>query len=90
MVLDLLGFAVSSSYLAYSYFSSLIRRRLQEAGGSVKSEWIFNQPSNLRQYWALAHDRHWSRVPVFGACVAFLCGLASSAGVVVILIAQKR
>ena len=89
-MLDLLGFAVSSSYLAYMYFSSLIRRRLQEAGGSVKSQLIFNQPYNLRQYWALAHDRHWSRIPVFGACVAFLFGLASSAGVIVILIAQKR
>jgi hypothetical protein len=89
-VLDLLGFAVSSSYLAYSYFSSLIRRRLQEDGVSVKSQWIFNQPYHLRQYWALAHDRHWSRVPVFGTCVAFLCVSASSTGVVVILITQKR
>lgn len=89
-MLDLLGFAVSSSYLAYSYFSSQIRRRLQESGRPVKSQWIFNQPYNLRQYWALAHDRHWSRMPVFGACVALLGGLASSAGVIVILVAQER
>jgi hypothetical protein len=89
-MLGLLGFVVSSSSLAYMYFSSLIHRRLQEAGGSVKSQLIFNQPYNLRQYWALAHDRHWSRVPVLGACVAFLCVLASSASVIVILIAQKR
>ena len=89
-MLDLLGFAVASSMLVYGYFSSLIHRRLQGAGGPVKSQWILNQPYNLKQYWAVAHDRQWSRIPVFGACVAFLCGLASSAGVIVILIAQKR
>jgi hypothetical protein len=89
-MLGLFSFAASISYLAYWYCSSLIRRRLHEVDdGTVKSLLIFNQPHNLKRYWLLAQYRHWSRVPVFGVCVAFLCGFASCIGVIAILIFHK-
>jgi hypothetical protein len=89
-MVDLLSFVVSISSLAFVYFVSVIRRRLYEVdGGSVKSLLILNQPHHFKRYWTLASERHWSRVPIFGACVTFLCVLASSAWIIAILISRK-
>ena len=90
-MLDLFGFAASISYLLYAWLLSVIHRRLYEVDGEqVRSLWIFNQPRILSRYWVLADEHHWSRIPVFGTCIAFLCGLVSCGGVIAILIAHKR
>lgn len=90
-MVDLLGLAVSISSLAFVYFVSLVRRRLCEVDGkSVKSLFLLNQPLHFKRYLTLARDRHWSRVPVVGACLTFLCMLASSAAVITILVSHNR
>ena len=91
-MIDSFSLLASVSYLAYWYFAAAVRRRLDDddGAGTVRSLFILDQPRNLKRYWELADDRHWSRVPVFGACVTFLCGLASCAGVIAMLISHKR
>jgi hypothetical protein len=90
-MLELWSFAASISYLLYWYFSSVIRRRLQEVdGGPLSSLLIFNMPSLLRRYWLLALDRHWSRLPVLGACVSFCGGVIFCFGIVIRLLASAK
>lgn len=86
-MIDLLSLLASVASLAYWYFATLIRRRLQEVdGGSSSSLLIFNMPSLLRRYWLLALDRHWSRLPVLGACVSFCGGVIFCFGIVIRLL----
>ena len=90
-MIDLLGLFASISSLAYWYFASLIRRRLHEVdGGPMSSLMIFNMPSLLRRCWLLALDRHWSRLPVLGACVSFCGGVIFSVKIVIQLLASAK
>ena len=89
-MVDILSFAISISSLAFVYFASIIRRRLCEIdGGSGVSLFILNQPRQFRRYLTLARDHRWSRIPVFGACIALLSVLTFSAGIITILISHR-
>jgi len=51
---------------------------------------IFNMPRLLRRYWLLALDRHWSRLPVVGACVSFCGGVIFCFGIVIRLLSSAK
>lgn len=87
-MLDLLSTAISVCVLIQWYCISKISRRLEEVDGLRRSKWILNQSRLYRQYWKLAPDHSWSRIPVVLACTAILCGLMSGAGVAGLLISH--
>ena len=91
-MVDLFGLLASVSSLAYLYFATIIRRRLKDDDGArtARSLFVLDQPRNLKRYWELAHNRQWSRGPVFGACITFLCGLASCAVLIALLFHRPK
>jgi hypothetical protein len=90
-MIDVLSLFASLASVAYGYFATLIRRRLQEVdGGPLSSLLIFNMPRLLRRYWLLALDRHWSRLPVVGACVSFCGGVIFCFGIVIRLLSSAK
>jgi len=89
-MLDLCSIVASICCVVFWYCIQVIRRRLQEVDGSPYSRVIFNQPRLFRRYWGLANVHNWSRLPVFWACIVFLCGLISCAGVAVLLLRSVK
>jgi hypothetical protein len=90
-MIGILSFIAAVSSLSYQYFSALVHRRLREADGeSVNSQFILNQPHHFGRYWQLAPNHHWSRAPIVGAVLTFLCGLGFSAAALSVLVLTKR
>jgi hypothetical protein len=87
-MLDLFATATSVCLLIHLYCFSLIRRRLQEADGIPRSQyqWFFNQWRMFRQYYDVAADHNWSRLPVFVDCSVTVCGMIFCAEVAVQLL----
>ena len=68
---------------------SVIHRRLRGTNEPASSGLIFNEPRRFRRYVELATDNNWSRAPVIVAYSVFACGLTSSVGFALLLLAHK-